>query len=130
MTCFCFLPESIASSSIIDLESVILSQIPDEEEDSSETILKSEKFQQDLFYMERVLMENIFQPKLAAYRHLPVLIGIFVMRHFIWGNMTASISNGYDIAVTLTLGIRLGRISQTHCSTLAHGYLTQSTILN
>ncbi|XP_066480689.1 dynein axonemal intermediate chain 4 [Tiliqua scincoides] len=66
--------ESIASSSIFDLESVILSQIQEEEEDSSEAILKSEKFQQDLFYMERVLMENIFQPQLAAFRHLPVLI--------------------------------------------------------
>ncbi|XP_062974147.1 dynein axonemal intermediate chain 4 [Elgaria multicarinata webbii] len=65
---------STASSSIIDLESVILSRIHEEEEDRSEAILKSEKFHQDLFYMERVLMENIFQPKLAAYRQLPVLI--------------------------------------------------------
>ncbi|XP_054836762.1 dynein axonemal intermediate chain 4 isoform X1 [Eublepharis macularius] len=65
---------SITSSSIIDLESVILSQIHEEEEDRSEAIMKSEKFQQDLFYMERVLMENIFQPKLAAYRQLPVFI--------------------------------------------------------
>nr|XP_056700737.1 dynein axonemal intermediate chain 4 [Euleptes europaea] len=65
---------SITSSSIIDLESVILSQIHEEEEDRSEAILKSEKFQQDLFYMERVLMENIFQPKLASYRQLPVII--------------------------------------------------------
>ncbi|XP_067419436.1 dynein axonemal intermediate chain 4 isoform X3 [Emydura macquarii macquarii] len=66
--------ESIASSSIIDLESVILARIHEEEEDHSEAILKSEKFQQDLFFMERVLMENVFQPKLAAYRQLPVLI--------------------------------------------------------
>ncbi|XP_074858438.1 dynein axonemal intermediate chain 4 isoform X2 [Carettochelys insculpta] len=66
--------ESIASSSIIDLESVILARIHEEEEDLSEAILKSEKFQQDLFFMERVLMENVFQPKLAAYRQLPVLI--------------------------------------------------------
>ncbi|KFR07537.1 WD repeat-containing protein 78, partial [Opisthocomus hoazin] len=28
----------------------------------------------DLFFMERILMENIFQPKLAAYRQFPVLI--------------------------------------------------------
>ncbi|KFV19790.1 WD repeat-containing protein 78, partial [Tauraco erythrolophus] len=28
----------------------------------------------DLFFMERILMENIFQPKLAAYRQLPVLL--------------------------------------------------------
>uniref|UniRef100_A0A674J4N2 WD repeat domain 78 n=1 Tax=Terrapene triunguis TaxID=2587831 RepID=A0A674J4N2_9SAUR len=66
--------QSITSSSIIDLESVILARIHEEEEDHSEAILKSEKFQQDLFFMERVLMENVFQPKLAAYRQLPVLI--------------------------------------------------------
>lgn len=71
-----FLSESFTSSSIIDLESVILSRIQEETEDHSEIILKSDKFNQDLFYMERVLMENIFQPKLAAYRQLPVLIGI------------------------------------------------------
>ncbi|XP_019383970.1 PREDICTED: WD repeat-containing protein 78 [Gavialis gangeticus] len=61
-------------SSIIDLESVILAKIQEEEEDHSEAILKSEKFQQDLFVMERILMENVFQAKLAAYRQLPVLI--------------------------------------------------------
>uniref|UniRef100_A0A8C0G552 Dynein axonemal intermediate chain 4 n=1 Tax=Chelonoidis abingdonii TaxID=106734 RepID=A0A8C0G552_CHEAB len=66
--------QSITSSSIIDLESVILARIHEEEKDHSEAILKSEKFQQDLFLMERVLMENVFQPKLAAYRQLPVLI--------------------------------------------------------
>ncbi|XP_058034930.1 dynein axonemal intermediate chain 4 isoform X2 [Ahaetulla prasina] len=66
--------ESFTSSSIIDLESVILSRIQEETEDHSEIIFKSDKFNQDLFYMERVLMENIFQPKLAAYRQLPILI--------------------------------------------------------
>nr|XP_060629680.1 dynein axonemal intermediate chain 4 [Anolis sagrei ordinatus] len=64
--------ESTASSSIIDLESVILSRIHEEVEDRAEAILKCEKFHQDLFFMERVLMENIFQPKLAAYRQLPI----------------------------------------------------------
>ncbi|XP_051481720.1 dynein axonemal intermediate chain 4 [Apus apus] len=39
----------------------------------SEAILTSENFQRDLFFMERILMENIFQPKLAAYRQLPIL---------------------------------------------------------
>lgn len=71
-------PES-THSSIIDLESVILAKIQEEEEDHSEAILKSEKFQQDLFVMERILMENVFQAKLAAYRQLPVLIGIFLI---------------------------------------------------
>ncbi|XP_060062355.1 dynein axonemal intermediate chain 4 isoform X2 [Erinaceus europaeus] len=59
-------------SSLIDIENVILAKVHDDEEDHSEMILKSDKFQQDLFFMERVLMENIFQPKLAAYRQLPV----------------------------------------------------------
>ncbi|XP_025930359.1 WD repeat-containing protein 78, partial [Apteryx rowi] len=62
------------TSSITDLESAVLARIHEEEEDHSEAILKSEKFRQDLFFMERILMENVFQPKLAAYRQLPVLI--------------------------------------------------------
>ncbi|XP_031233848.1 WD repeat-containing protein 78 isoform X2 [Mastomys coucha] len=60
------------SSSLMDIENVILSKVHEEDEDNSEAILKSDKLQQDLFYMERVLMENVFQPKLAAYRQLPV----------------------------------------------------------
>lgn len=60
----------------MDIENVILAKVHDEEEDNSEAVLKSDKFQQDLFFMERVIMENIFQPKLAAYRQLPVLKGI------------------------------------------------------
>ncbi|XP_012577584.1 PREDICTED: WD repeat-containing protein 78 [Condylura cristata] len=60
------------ASSLIDIENVILAKIQDDEEDHSDAILKSERFNQDLFFMERVLMENIFQPKLAAYRQLPV----------------------------------------------------------
>ncbi|KFU85427.1 WD repeat-containing protein 78, partial [Chaetura pelagica] len=44
-----------------------------EEGCQSEAILTSENFQRDLFVMERILMENIFQPQLAAYRQLPVL---------------------------------------------------------
>ncbi|XP_036880162.2 dynein axonemal intermediate chain 4 isoform X2 [Manis javanica] len=60
-------------SSLMDIENVILAKIHDDEDDYSEAILKSDKFHQDLFFMERVLMENVFQPKLAAYRQLPVL---------------------------------------------------------
>ncbi|NXG66327.1 WDR78 protein, partial [Hemiprocne comata] len=45
----------------------------EEKECQSEAILTSENFQRDLFFMERILMENIFQPKLAAYRQLPIL---------------------------------------------------------
>ncbi|KAJ8392581.1 hypothetical protein AAFF_G00074590 [Aldrovandia affinis] len=36
-------------------------------------ILQSEKFQYNLFIMERILLENVLQPKQAAYRHLPIL---------------------------------------------------------
>ncbi|KAL6065958.1 hypothetical protein STEG23_030061, partial [Scotinomys teguina] len=61
------------TSSLMDIENVILARVHDDEEDHSEAILKSEKLQQDLFFMERVLMENVFQQKLAAYRQLPVL---------------------------------------------------------
>ncbi|XP_010223835.1 PREDICTED: WD repeat-containing protein 78-like [Tinamus guttatus] len=59
------------SSSVV--ESALLAKIHEEKEDHSEAILKSEKFHQDLFFMERILMENVFQPKLAVYRQLPVL---------------------------------------------------------
>ncbi|XP_055484691.1 dynein axonemal intermediate chain 4 isoform X1 [Psammomys obesus] len=61
------------SSSLMDIENVILAKVHDDEEDQSEMILKLDRLQQGLFYMERVLMENIFQPKLAAYRQLRVL---------------------------------------------------------
>ncbi|NXE09364.1 WDR78 protein, partial [Lophotis ruficrista] len=64
-----------STTSITISESSVLARIPEEEECHSEAILTSENFQQDLFFMERILMENIFQPKLAAYRQLPVLIG-------------------------------------------------------
>ncbi|XP_049992018.1 dynein axonemal intermediate chain 4 isoform X4 [Alexandromys fortis] len=61
------------TSSLMDIENVILAKVHEDEEDHSGAILKSEKLQQDLFFMERVLMENVFQQKLAAYRQLPVL---------------------------------------------------------
>lgn len=66
------------ASSLMDIENVILAKMHDDEEDHSDAIFKSEKFRQDLFFMERVLMGNVFQPKLAAYRQLPVLKGIFL----------------------------------------------------
>ncbi|KAM5256416.1 LOW QUALITY PROTEIN: dynein axonemal intermediate chain 4 [Ctenodactylus gundi] len=61
------------TSSLMDIENVILAKIHEGKDDQSDSILKSDKFHQDLFFMERVLMENVFQPKLAAYRQLPVL---------------------------------------------------------
>ncbi|XP_072199367.1 dynein axonemal intermediate chain 4 [Excalfactoria chinensis] len=63
---------SITSTSI--LESAGLARAHEEEKCHMEATLRSENFQQDLFFMERILMENIFQPKLAAYRQFPVLI--------------------------------------------------------
>ncbi|XP_072275535.1 dynein axonemal intermediate chain 4 isoform X2 [Pyxicephalus adspersus] len=62
------------SSTITDLDKLSVSWTNDEIEPDADAILKSEKFQQDLFIMERVVVENIFQPKLAAYRQLPVII--------------------------------------------------------
>ncbi|XP_074953426.1 dynein axonemal intermediate chain 4 isoform X1 [Phalacrocorax aristotelis] len=63
-----------ATSSIVISESAVLARNHEEAECHSAAILTSENFQQDLFFMERILMENIFHPKLAAYRQFPVLI--------------------------------------------------------
>ncbi|KAF1425469.1 WD repeat-containing protein 78, partial [Spheniscus humboldti] len=62
-----------STTSTMILESAVLARIHEEAECHSEAILTLENFQQDLFFMERILMENIFQPKLAAYRQFPVL---------------------------------------------------------
>ncbi|KAF4791512.1 WD repeat-containing protein 78 [Turdus rufiventris] len=55
-------------------ESAVPARSHGEKECSSEEILTSANLQQDLVVMERILMENIFQPKLALYRQIPVLI--------------------------------------------------------
>uniref|UniRef100_H0ZIR5 Dynein axonemal intermediate chain 4 n=1 Tax=Taeniopygia guttata TaxID=59729 RepID=H0ZIR5_TAEGU len=55
-------------------ESAAAARSHEEQECQSGTILTSAKLQQDLVVMERILMENIFQPKLAVYRQIPVLI--------------------------------------------------------
>ncbi|XP_078525061.1 dynein axonemal intermediate chain 4 [Lissotriton helveticus] len=62
-----------ASSSIMDVENIILARIPEETSNAADEILHSAKFQTDLFFMERILMENNFQSKLATYRQLPIL---------------------------------------------------------
>ena len=64
-----------ASSSRIEMEPFV---VPSEDEPDPELVLQSEKFQQDLFVMERIILENIYQPKLAAYRQLPTLEGMVV----------------------------------------------------
>uniref|UniRef100_A0A8B9Z441 Dynein axonemal intermediate chain 4 n=1 Tax=Buteo japonicus TaxID=224669 RepID=A0A8B9Z441_9AVES len=74
-----YLLSGSTTSSLMISESAVLARIHEEEECHSEAILTSENFQQNLFFMERILMENIFQPKLAAYRQFPVLIGLFLI---------------------------------------------------
>ncbi|XP_073499951.1 dynein axonemal intermediate chain 4 [Phyllobates terribilis] len=64
----------IFSSTGTDLDRLSVIHMPDESVPDGKEILQSEKFQQDLFIMERVVVENIFQGKLAAYRQLPVII--------------------------------------------------------
>lgn len=44
-------------------------------ESDLQPIVLSEKFQHSLLVMERSILGNTFQPKLAAYRQLPVLEG-------------------------------------------------------
>ncbi|XP_076871088.1 dynein axonemal intermediate chain 4 isoform X2 [Brachyhypopomus gauderio] len=58
------------SSSRIDMEAFVV-QV--ESESDPDEVLHSEKFLQDLLVMERTVLENIYQPKLAAYRQLPIL---------------------------------------------------------
>ncbi|XP_056315050.1 dynein axonemal intermediate chain 4 [Danio aesculapii] len=47
--------------------------LPLDEEPDLQLILQSDKLKQDLALMERVVLANIFQPKLAAYRQLPII---------------------------------------------------------
>ncbi|XP_078075499.1 dynein axonemal intermediate chain 4 [Mustelus asterias] len=61
------------SSTSAESESIATIQASEELEHDPEELLKNEKLKHDLFIMERVIMENIFQPKLAAYRQLPIL---------------------------------------------------------
>ncbi|KAJ8376223.1 hypothetical protein SKAU_G00068030 [Synaphobranchus kaupii] len=63
---------STGSSSSSHLEGDDLIETKADEVDPR-LILQSEKFQHSLFVMERTLLENILQPKLAAYRQLPIL---------------------------------------------------------
>ncbi|NWI97053.1 WDR78 protein, partial [Pitta sordida] len=65
-------------SSLMIPEGVIPARSHKEEECPSAALLTSENLQQDLVVMERILMGNIFQPKLAAYRQIPVLTGLFL----------------------------------------------------
>ncbi|XP_042564879.1 dynein axonemal intermediate chain 4 [Clupea harengus] len=58
------------SSSRIQVQAYVVQL---EEEPDPELILQSDEFKMDLVVMERVVLENIYQPELAAYRHLAVL---------------------------------------------------------
>ncbi|NWI60752.1 WDR78 protein, partial [Calyptomena viridis] len=66
--------QSFTTSSLMIPESAVPARSHKEEKCPSEVVLTSEKLQQDLVVMERILTENIFQPKLAAYQQIPVLI--------------------------------------------------------
>lgn len=61
-----------ASSSGIQVQTHV---VPLEEEPDPELIFQSDKFMFDLVVMERVVLENIYQPELAAYRQLTVFQG-------------------------------------------------------
>lgn len=67
-------------SSLILPESAVPARSHEDKECTPELILTSANLQNDLVVMERILMENIFQPKLAVYRQIPVLIGLFLAR--------------------------------------------------
>ncbi|NXK86785.1 WDR78 protein, partial [Formicarius rufipectus] len=69
----CYLLSGITTSFLMIPELTIPARSQEEEKCHSEAILTSENFKQDLVIMERIVMENIFQPKLAAYRQIPVL---------------------------------------------------------
>ncbi|NXM71341.1 WDR78 protein, partial [Serilophus lunatus] len=66
MHCYC-------TTSLMIPESAVPARSHREEKCPSESVLTSANLQQGLVVMERLLMENIFQPKLAAYRQIPVL---------------------------------------------------------
>ncbi|XP_044050038.1 dynein axonemal intermediate chain 4-like isoform X2 [Siniperca chuatsi] len=69
-----------SSSSTVSTDSTISSLLEVEicgnsskAEPNPQLIMLSESFQQSLLVMERSIVANIFQPKLAAYRQLPIL---------------------------------------------------------
>ncbi|KAM9008685.1 dynein axonemal intermediate chain 4 isoform 1-T1 [Ara ararauna] len=74
-----------ASTTSVTSESVAVAMNQEEEENEqecqSEALPIPENLQESLFFMERILMENIFQPKLAAYRQFPILIDPGVTSH-------------------------------------------------
>ncbi|XP_064928011.1 dynein axonemal intermediate chain 4 isoform X2 [Columba livia] len=63
-----------STTSMMISESAVVARSHEKDECHSEAVLTSQNLQQDLFFMERILMENIFQPKLAAYRQFPILL--------------------------------------------------------
>uniref|UniRef100_A0A4W3JFY6 Dynein axonemal intermediate chain 4 n=1 Tax=Callorhinchus milii TaxID=7868 RepID=A0A4W3JFY6_CALMI len=67
------------SSCSADSESVIIVQVPVDVDYDTEELMNNEKLHQNLVIMERVIMENIFQTKLAAYRQLPVLTSGYLL---------------------------------------------------
>jgi len=66
-TCLC--PVS-AASSLRDEDALVLNA-----ESELQLVMLSESFHHSLLVMERCILGNAFQPKLAAYRQLPVTPG-------------------------------------------------------
>lgn len=64
--------------------------VPLEEEPDPELIFQSDKFRFDLVVMERAVLENIYQPELAAYRQLAALQGNTRL-HCIWERLFTAI---------------------------------------
>lgn len=72
MLLFLYLSSGSTSSSMLEMEmcGTGLNTEPDPLE-----IMLSEPFQHSLLIMERSILANVFQPRLAAFRQLPVLTG-------------------------------------------------------
>ncbi|XP_072540329.1 dynein axonemal intermediate chain 4 [Salminus brasiliensis] len=94
-----------------------------------ELILQAEKFQQDLVVMERTVLENIYQPKLAAYRLLPVLTDPDILREAEKGDLEESslspaLRHLWAFSCELTMGRSVSCMvwNKTNPDLLAVGY--------
>ncbi|XP_036378497.1 WD repeat-containing protein 78 [Megalops cyprinoides] len=105
---------SIESSTSSHIETETFTGTSEEEADP-QLILQSEKFQQDLFVMERILLENILQPKQAAYRQLPVLRDPYSQKYEAVsksegkeeGTLTPALERLWSYTCSLTIGLNV-----------------------
>lgn len=75
----CVCPSASTASSMNEVKTVNI-------ECELQQVLQSEHFHNHLQIMERTILENVMQPKLAAYRQLPVLTGelVFILATGQW----------------------------------------------